>query len=674
MKISRRHKIEEMDIIKRHPRRILSVPQPCPDHVGKDIELFCADHNTLCCVMCVATEHRRCEKVASIDKLAKQLEEGAVTEELVDKLNSYLDHLKTMKSDREGNKEKLNGKKLEILEQIANYKENVNILLEKLETTLTQQFDQIHEKETEGLNNEVDWCVAMQSAIENAKTVLLVTNRHCSNAQVFITVQQCIERSIQYEDELAKEQDQQFELIDYSFEIDSSFEAFLQSLITVETFGNVHSHRRRAFIPSSPGLKLLRDRTAEREIEFDAKTPSDTRNCCLSSVLFLSDKRLLVADQNNQKIKLFKDDGVLVYEQAFTTWPRDFTELGNNKIAVTLPKERKIEIFYLGDKLKNLETIRMVDECWGITYSNNNLIVGCIGPDKGNIKLLTLDGIEIDTIEDDPSGRRLFIKTNYVTTNTNGQEIYITDRTKDTVVALAIKRSPSKPLIAEDQGPKRLLPMKTKHRSSTVLGHGGRDRGTSLQHERRAHSEMAKNAPVFGEYQKPRETNKFRETGNSPINPFEEAFDERLEESYDIRSKGTPQRDPKNVSQGSLTTEDLDAIATRPSPIERDDTRSTISQIHDQEEKVDYDILYSYSNDILKSAGGVAVDHQGNIYVTGYRSSNMHQISPGGSLIKIMLQNLSQPLAVSTEPFGDRFVVTETTSTRQNFVQVYRLI
>ena len=670
MKVSRRHKIEEMDIIKRHPKRILSVPQPCPDHVGKDIELFCADHNTLCCVMCVATEHRRCDKVASIDKLAKQLEEGAVTEELVDKLNSYLDHLKTMKTDREINREKLTSKRNEIMEQIANYKENVNILLEKLESTLNQQFDHVHLKETDRLNTEIDWCNAMQNAVENAKTVLLVTNRHCSNAQVFITVQQCIERSIRYEDEIAKEQSQKFELLDYSFEIDSAFEAFLQSLISVESFGNVHTHRRRAFIPSAPGLKMLRDRKAEPEIEFDAKTPSDTRNCCLSSVLFLSDKRILLADQNNQKIKLFEDNGSLIYEQAFTTWPRDFTELGNNKVAVTLPKERKIEIFYLGDKLKNLETIRMMDECWGITYSNNALIVGCIGPDKGNIKLLTLDGVEIDTIEDDPSGRRLFIKTNYVTTNVNGKEVYITDRTKDTVVAIALKRNLNKPQISEDQGPKRLLPVKPRHRSSTVLGHG-RDQSNGLPSERRARSEMAKTLPP--DFSKMRDS-KHRESGNSPNTLLDNAFDEKLEESYDARSKGTPQRDLKDMSGGSLKTEDLEAVATRQSPIEREDTRSTISHVNEQDEKIDYDVLYSYSNDILKSAGGVAVDHQGNIYVTGYRSSNVHQISPAGALIKILLQNLSQPLAICSEPFGDRIAVTETTSTKQNLVQVYRLV
>ena len=680
MKISRRHKIEEMEIIRRHPKRILSVPQPCPDHVGKDIELFCADHNTLCCVMCVATEHRRCEKVASIDKLSKQMEEGAVNEELVDRLDSYLEHLKVLRKNREGNMESLKNKKNEILEQINAYKENVNILLEKLETTITEEFTALHSKETDKLKGEIEWCEAVQSAVDNAKSVLQMTNKHCSNAQVFITVQQVIERSIRYEEQLAKEQNEKFEQIDYSFEIEPAFEAFLQSLISVESFGKVNIHRRRAYIPLSPGLKMLIDRTAEKVLEFDAKTQTDTRNCCLSAVLFLSDRRILLSDQNNQKIKLFHADGKFIYEQTFSTWPRDFTEIGNNKIAVTLPKERKIEIFYLGKKLKNLETIRLLDECWGITYRKGLLIVGCIRQDKGCLKILTLDGTEVDSIEDDADGKRLFIKTNYVTTTTSGREIYVTDRTKDTMIALAMRNMPVKQNTADDQGPKRLVAQKPKQRSSTAMGVGinvnemadRRGAKSEVPHPHQAFTEGGTSTFDLKELRR-----ELEEKPGTPVLANLETFDEKLEDSYESQSqtRETPHKDTKNISLEdlrSIKTEDLDEMPLKPL-YERENSSSTAGVV-DEQEKAEYEVLFSYSNDILKSAGGVAVDHQGNIYVAGYRSSNVHQISPGGSMIKILLHNLCQPLAISMEPYGEQFIVTETTSNRQNAVQIYKLV
>lgn len=675
MKISRRHKIDEMDSVKRYPKRMLSAPQPCPDHVGKDIELFCADHNTLCCVMCVATEHRRCEKVASIEKLAKQLEEGAVTEELVDKLNSYLDHLSVMKKDRQLNIEGLNIKKNEILDQVGAYKENINILLEKLEDTLKGKLENIQATEMAKLASQVDWCDAITSAVENAKTVLLMTNRHCSNAQVFITVQQCIERSIKYEDEIAKEQNDIFELIDYSFEIDNAFEAFLQSLINVEAVGKVHTHRRHAFLPSSPGLKLLRDRSAEKVIEFSCKTQSDSRNCCLSSVLFLSDRRLLLADQNNQKVKLFKDDGILVYEQSFTTWPRDLTELGDNKIAVTLPKARKIEIFYLGEKIKHLETIRLQAECWGITYSTH-LIVGCIGSETGHLKFLSMEGEEVNTVENDQNGDRLFMKTNYVTTSVDGSLIYVTDRTKDTVVALTLKKSITKPPVStEDQGPRQVVPSyEPKQRSSTMLDYVQR-RNVKIQNTEPDKVNFSKSLPLPSDINRSLISKSTRETASSPIK-FEDTILETTEESFERSSKVTEQYDKKSSTQderGSLKTEYLDPAIPRVSPIERMNSMSVVSDQENQD-SVEYDVLFSYSNDILKSAGGVAVDHQGNIYVCGYRSSNVHQVSPGGSLIKVLLENLSQPLALTVEPYGERLAVTETTSPKQNYVQIYRLV
>ena len=678
MKISRRHKIEAMEIIRRQPKRILSVPQPCPDHVGKDIELFCADHNTLCCVMCVATEHRRCEKVASIDKLSKQMEEGSVNEELVDRLDSYLEHLKTIRKNRENNIESLKNKKTDILEQINAYKENVNLLLEKLEATVTADFTGLHSRETDKLKIEVEWCEALQSAVDNAKSVLQMTNKHCSNAQVFITIQQVIERSLKYEEQLAKEQNERFEQVDYSFDVDPAFETFLQSLVSVEEFGKINIHRRKAFLPLSPGLKMMVDRNAEKVIEFDAKTQTDTRNCCLSSVLFLSDQRILLSDQNNQKIKLFRADGKFIYEQAFSTWPRDFTEVGNNRVAVTLPKERKIEIFYLGTKLKNLETIRLLDECWGITYRKGLLIVGCIRQDKGCLKIFTLDGTEVDSIEDDAEGKRLFIKTNYVTTNASGKEIYVTDRTKDTMIALAMRNTPAKQT-TDDQGPKRIVLHKPKQRSSTALGVG--TDGSNVADRRGAKSEVPQPHQAFTEDSKRSfDLKEFRrELGDqvgTPVMANLESFDERLEDSYESQSQSreTPRKDAKSVSLEelrSIKTEDLDEIPLMKPLYERENSSSTSGEA---QEKAEYDVLFSYSNDILKSAGGVAVDHQGNIYVAGYRSSNVHQISPGGSLMKILLHNLCQPLAIGMEPFGEQFIVTETTTSRQNSVQIYKLV
>ncbi|KAL3880496.1 hypothetical protein ACJMK2_032730 [Sinanodonta woodiana] len=658
LKVSKKHKIEELLNIRSNPKRILSVPQPCPDHIGKDIELFCGDHNQLCCVMCVATEHRRCERVASIEKLAKEIEEKLINDELIKKLDIYNNHLEAVKRNREANIELLKNQKTEILENFTNYKDNINILLDKLETTITDEFTALHVKEHGKLKDDIDTCNNLQNAIENTKNVLKITNRHCSNAQLFITVQQVINKAETYEKTLMKAQDDLFEQVEYSFEIDSSFEALLQALVVADSMGKVHSHHRRPSIPSSPGSKPLCERKAEKFFEFNAKTPSDTRNCCLSAAAFLADKRILVTDQNNQKIKLFTNNGNLICEHSFTTWPRDFAEIGENRIAVTLPKERKIEIFYAGKKLKRHDTFKMPEECWGIAYAKNKIIVSCIRPDRGCLKFLNIAGRTLDVAEEDSYGNRLFAKTNYVVTDTSGEVIYVTDRSKDVLMALVAKRGPKQ---TEDQTPG----MKPRQRSSTALGGGIGDANRSYAGPQNKNDYGGREKrPVSESAITDLKLNEFARPGQRKSEPGKMLKESDSQDSLRL----TPIKENRNASMTeSIKTEDIDALKTS-FDMEMDSVNS------EEMEGTDFEVQFTYSAESLRSAGALAVDHEGNIYITGYRSANVHQLQKDGSLNKVLVEYLTQPLAIGFEMYGDRFLLTETASSRQNFVQMYRMV
>jgi hypothetical protein len=46
----------------------------CTHHEGKTIELFCGDHDELCCSVCVAVGHRACKDVVYIPQAAAGVE------------------------------------------------------------------------------------------------------------------------------------------------------------------------------------------------------------------------------------------------------------------------------------------------------------------------------------------------------------------------------------------------------------------------------------------------------------------------------------------------------------------------------------------------------------------------------------------------------------------------
>ncbi|XP_060065767.1 uncharacterized protein LOC132546085 [Ylistrum balloti] len=77
---------------------------------------------------------------------------------------------------------------------------------------------------------------------------------------------------------------------------------------------------------------------------------------------------------------------------------------------------------------------------------------------------------------------------------------------------------------------------------------------------------------------------------------------------------------------------------------------------------------------VVTNAMGVDVDYDGNIYVCGQSSNNVVQISADGTKVRELLTSkdgITQPRAISVR--GDKFVVTNISSTHRNHVDVYQL-
>ncbi|WAR21074.1 hypothetical protein MAR_015048 [Mya arenaria] len=70
-------------------------------------------------------------------------------------------------------------------------------------------------------------------------------------------------------------------------------------------------------------------------------------------------------------------------------------------------------------------------------------------------------------------------------------------------------------------------------------------------------------------------------------------------------------------------------------------------------------LLFRYSHKNLMSPVGITSDYQGNIYICGKESHNVHQVSKSGELIRILFDKvISSPRTICLEPEGERIVVT----------------
>jgi len=72
--------------------------------------------------------------------------------------------------------------------------------------------------------------------------------------------------------------------------------------------------------------------------------------------------------------------------------------------------------------------------------------------------------------------------------------------------------------------------------------------------------------------------------------------------------------------------------------------------------------VFRYKDSEFRSPRGVAEDGEGNIYVCGIDSNNIHQLMPDGTFVKTILDSkddINNPYTIRFEPNSARFIVTQ---------------
>lgn len=89
--------IQEMNMIQIVPE-IASV-NFCPKHKHEKIQLYCHDHEQLCCCLCGSTEHRKCDRVDTLEDALNFFRENGLIDTLLKEINIFKEKLQKAKTD-----------------------------------------------------------------------------------------------------------------------------------------------------------------------------------------------------------------------------------------------------------------------------------------------------------------------------------------------------------------------------------------------------------------------------------------------------------------------------------------------------------------------------------------------------------------------------------------------
>ena len=172
----------------------------------------------------------------------------------------------------------------------------------------------------------------------------------------------------------------------------------------------------------------------------DFCSPGDKKQPCISGLTFLHPDTLLAVDCTNNTLKAVSTTTNSITSQLpLTSRPWDITLLQGDQAAVTLPREKKIQLISTKGPLSSVRFISVRGECRGICSLDSDLVVTYIS--AGQIEIMDIKGTIINTITTDNNGKSMFSDPHYITVvrEKSGEMIYVSDWDTRSITKLSVK-------------------------------------------------------------------------------------------------------------------------------------------------------------------------------------------------------------------------------------------
>ena len=156
------------------------------------------------------------------------------------------------------------------------------------------------------------------------------------------------------------------------------------------------------------------------------KTDEDKSHCHITGITITQSGQRLVVDRNNLKVKLFSQDMTFLSSVSMPGHPWDIT-IVNDREAVVTVEQSLVFLEVIDRQLRIKHTINLSFDCLGTTHSNGKLFV----TDSEKLHALDLRGTELC-----PVRQSLFQYARYVSSNSDGRWIAVTDYDKNTITIL----------------------------------------------------------------------------------------------------------------------------------------------------------------------------------------------------------------------------------------------
>lgn len=464
LKTTTQHKLEYLSKLRNQPiENIISAPH-CSIHEGNIISRYCENHSRVVCDKCVVENHKSCKDVKPTkDSATQHQSEISVITTL---LNEETNVARKIYDDRMKASAILDDEEANVLHNIQSVRKRLNDNLIKLETQIIGELYDIHGKEKSIVQDETKEAQRIRKSAGKVFRLVESAGKYGSYSHKLQLMQNAELQSSHYKGKIGS-LNNRIKNTHIQFVINDALEHVITG---INRLGELKVNSSFASVPISNTLRVSKD-DSDPEDELDIKssrltlksinrslksnpvftqascaniiakisfrTATDMETCWFTGIAYLPNGMIILVDRNNSKLKMLNNEFKLVFELLLDNQPFDITTMSDSQVAVTIPRENRINIFNIGTVLTLSESLETSDRCYGICFCANKFLVACACGSPPSIKVISRNGEETLDICPQDNYQPMFLRPWYVKGENTGHTMYVSDCHRSHVTSIS---------------------------------------------------------------------------------------------------------------------------------------------------------------------------------------------------------------------------------------------
>jgi hypothetical protein len=436
-KATRTHGIISIENYKKLPKSISEIVHNCKEHEMK-YTIYCPNHDTICCPVCISTNHKKCDDLMAIPELIKGAKTSSIIANMEQSLRDMKHNIGIAVKDREGNLSLIGKQRQHYSDEIKQIRVKMNSHLDTIEQRIMGELIDVEENVKLQIENLLTELSKRSVTINEIQGTILALKEYASDLQTFLgskSIEVEVEKQEKFVESLSE--DGSLKQLNIKCSIDNKI---LDSMSTITTFGSVvietgpqiavlkTEKSKQAQIMSVvelPSLHSINDikLTLYSNIKIPKEISHNSRGC----VICPNGKMLFTDNSSKQKLVILNNDGTLDKEITCSPYyPHDVTLIDDSTVAVSTSGD--IHIINIDTK-RTERFIKTTGRCYGIAYHKGTLL-WCEGS-RGLIKIELSDDRITTLVEDVKLPLDSFVTT-------FGDKIFQTNHVNNSVTCYAI--------------------------------------------------------------------------------------------------------------------------------------------------------------------------------------------------------------------------------------------